>query len=56
MTKKEDIKNAKKDLKSAMRKSVRHQVNDLGRGIITIATGEKYSVKIKILGYYKPRK
>ena len=47
---------AKDELKETMRSRVRHHVEDMGNGILYISTGNKYAVKVKVLGHYKPRK
>ena len=40
-------------LKNALKKGMKPLVRDLGKDTLSIATGGKYSVKVKVLGWYK---
>jgi len=51
--KERDFTEEEEELIASLKKPVAHLVKQYSNGIISIATGGRYSIKVKVLGYDK---
>jgi len=52
----EDDKDAPANaFKHSMQRPVSHMLEDLGNGEYAVATGDKYSVRVKVIGWHIPK-